>query len=796
MNNTADRLYDLLPSIYRIRDAEQGGALKDFISVIAEQVEALEENLAQSYDDHFVETCADWVIPYIGDLIGYRTLHGVVPKIASQRAEVANTIGFRRRKGTASMLEQLARDVTDWNARVVEFFELLATNQYINHLRLHNQVTPDLRQWEPLERLDTAFDSVPHTVNVRRISTEKGKHNIPNIGIFLWRLNDYSLTKSPAVQIDDNRFMFSPSGNNTPLFTCPDPEDEITHIAEPINVPEPISRRVLDAYLEDYYGTGKSLVLRTGLGDDSEVIESDQISACNLSDIEEQRIQISGHNDGQYTLRFNEQDTESIDHDASPSDIQTALEGLDTISVGDITVTGTVTDTDVDVTVSFYNTDIDAATSLIIVDVEDLIPSEGTTETVIKNWAHQPLNRIAIDPVLGRIAFPQSETTQDDVRVDFNYGFSADMAGGEYERRATFDKDLEMIAEIADGDSIQNSLDSTTESGAIQINSSGRFEDSLSVGLGASQRLELRARNGNRPTIVLNSNLSLIGEQESEIILNGLLITGGGLFIPSENNSISKVTLRHCTLVPGLALTIDGEPLQPETPSLIVEMENVTVVIDHCIIGSIRSDRGATIEINDSIVDATASTNFAFTSEPVNNNNPGGILEIINSTVIGRVFASAISLASNVIFFSEALDEDEAPVRAADKQTGCVRFSYVPPNSVVPRRYRCQPDMAVKEAIASVEKKQIFPVSEQQRQSISNGVRARIRPGFNDLGYGRPAYCQLRHSTPIEIRTGADDESEMGVFHQVYQPQRETNLRIRLDEYLRFGLEAGFFYEN
>ncbi len=34
----------------------------------------------------------------------------------------------------------------------------------------------------------------------------------------------------------------------------------------------------------------------------------------------------------------------------------------------------------------------------------------------------------------------------------------------------------------------------------------------------------------------------------------------------------------------------------------------------------------------------------------------------------------------------------------------------------------------------------------------------------------------------------------MGVTHELYQPQRETNLRIRLDEYLRYGLEAGFFY--
>ena len=33
----------------------------------------------------------------------------------------------------------------------------------------------------------------------------------------------------------------------------------------------------------------------------------------------------------------------------------------------------------------------------------------------------------------------------------------------------------------------------------------------------------------------------------------------------------------------------------------------------------------------------------------------------------------------------------------------------------------------------------------------------------------------------------------MGAFHELFEPQRETNLRIRLDEYLRFGLEAGVF---
>ena len=36
----------------------------------------------------------------------------------------------------------------------------------------------------------------------------------------------------------------------------------------------------------------------------------------------------------------------------------------------------------------------------------------------------------------------------------------------------------------------------------------------------------------------------------------------------------------------------------------------------------------------------------------------------------------------------------------------------------------------------------------------------------------------------------------MGAYHDLYAPQRETNLGIRLDEYLRFGLEAGVFHAS
>ncbi len=158
----------------------------------------MEENLDQLYDDLFVETCADWAIPYIGDLIGYEPLHSLGETRGLARAEVAHTLALRRRKGTAAVLEQLARDVTGWNARAVEFFQLLGATQYMNHLRPHSRYAPDMRQWEPLARIGGAFDSVAHTVDVRRIENGRGRFNIPNIGLFLWRLNAYPHTPQPG----------------------------------------------------------------------------------------------------------------------------------------------------------------------------------------------------------------------------------------------------------------------------------------------------------------------------------------------------------------------------------------------------------------------------------------------------------------------------------------------------------------------------------------------------------------------------------------------------------------------
>ncbi|HDJ37591.1 MAG TPA: hypothetical protein ENF24_00130, partial [Methanosarcinales archaeon] len=296
--NERERLYDLLPAIYRIRDAEEGEVLRALLCVIEEEMQALERDIAGLYEDLFIETCDEWVIPYIGDLLGVHGVHPLSVRAGSLRSYVANTLAYRRRKGTAAVLEQVARDITGWSAHAVEFFELLATSQHLNHLRPRNIRTPNLRDTNQLELLGGPFESATHTADVRRIATAGGRYNIPNIGIFLWRLQSYPLSRVSACEVPGKGYTFDPTGIDIPLFNRPQTEREIVHLAEEINVPAPLRRRPLYDELEArrqaitndktpqqvYFG--QQPVFRVFMVTDGafEQIPHEEILICDLSD--------------------------------------------------------------------------------------------------------------------------------------------------------------------------------------------------------------------------------------------------------------------------------------------------------------------------------------------------------------------------------------------------------------------------------------------------------------------------------------------------------------------------------
>ena len=662
MSLDAKTLKSLLPALHLTRDAENGGALAAIIDVVAGQIAVLEEDIAQLYDDQFIETCAEWVVPYIGDLVGYRQLHGISSAIRTPRAEVADTIRLRRGKGTATTLEQLARDVTGWQAHVVEYFQFIATTQCLNHVRRNNLAFADIRSPVLLEQRDGPFDTLAHTVDVRPGVRGQGRHNIPNIGFFFWRLRAYPLIASPSVQVDASRFLFDPLGGPLALFSkaVPKPEDALA--TDLSNVSQPLSRYALNAAKAKFYGAGNSFFI--------DGVALDMLVICNLSD------------------------------------------------------------------------------------------AGGGA------WAHlPPAGKVAVDPVLGRMAFATPPARPPNVR--FHYGFSANLGGGAYDRLKSFGTLTPLIQVPARQPAVAAALGAVAGGGTVEIGDNGRYGDIPAINVAtAGARIELRAADMQRPLLSLGAELLVSGVDGTEVSLNGLLIAGGQLRIAaSAGNKLHRLTLRHCTLVPGITRTPAGGPAQPLAPSLVVET-GTFVEIDHCILGGLRIAAGAQVTITNSIIDAMQPGGVAFAG--LDGLSGGGSLSVSDSTITGKVHTSEMPLAANVIFMAAPVKDDpwRAPVWVDRLQSGHARFCYLPPGSRVPRPHRCQP--------------------------AAGADASTFMPVFASLRYGDPGYCQLSQRTSRAILEGSEDGSEMGVFRQLFQRQRDINLRVRLEEYLRFGLETSF----
>ncbi len=713
MNSAPDRLYDLLPAIYRLRDADRGYALRDLLRVVAEQVNAVEEDITQLYDNWFIETAQDWAVPYIAELVGYTAVSAAGDPNASAadenrllipRREVANTIGYRRRRGTLSVLEDLAAAVAGWPARAVEYFRLLAYTQNLNHPHSDGfrARLVSLRSANELDKLGTPFDPFSRTVDVRRISSSlsQGKYNIPSVGLWIWRLKAYSVTRTPAYCLDagKNSYTFSVLGNDAPLFTSPNEEPHSTHIAEELNVPTPVRRRAFDADKASYYGLGKS-----------------------------------------------------------------------------------------------FNIWADWAGY----PMSKSLPPKVILPADLSNWHYAPPDGyVAVDPHLGRIQFPANQLPKRHVRVSYHYGFSGDVGGGEYSRQLSQHEGSEIL-QVGEhstyrrlGDALAKWRQTDPRHAVIEITDSRAYVEPIQVSLAENQTLQIRAANKKRPVIRLldwqtdgPDALTVTMAAASEFTIDGLLITGRGLSITGaadrKTNSVcaARVVIRHSTLVPGWAIDNQCKPLSPNKESLELRNVRAKIFIDHSILGPIEIQEDEVhsdpipVEIIDSIVDAMGGDREAIVGPQATHAH--ATLTVRRSTVFGIVQVHAVQLAENSIF--------QDCVHVARRQIGCMRFCYVPSGCRTPKRYNCQPDLVVHAADNAAEK-----VREAER----------VIPQYTSQRYGHASYPALGLHCAQEILEGADDGAEIGMFHDLFQPQRFANVRARLEEFTPAGMDAGVLIAN
>ncbi|HEU4787945.1 MAG TPA: hypothetical protein VFS57_11060, partial [Gemmatimonadaceae bacterium] len=609
----------------------------------------------------------------------------------------------------------LAHDVADWPARAVEFFRLLGWTQNIDHRHEKRHRLADLHDVDEIDRLGGPFDSMTHSVDIRRINSShtRGRFNIPSVGVFVWRLKSYSVTRTPAYCVEDvgpQCFTFSVLGQDAPLFVNPQPEREPTDIARELNVPARIRRYAFEHRIDEFVGDGLSLSIET---------------------------------DGWAGAK----------------------------SGGDV-------------------------------PASQLVPSD------LSNWTYVPtLNHIAVDAALGRLVFPPSQLPKRGVRVSYHYGFPGDMGGGEYARALLEPPEGFTLYRVGEhethrrlGEALTKWKDEKPQHAVIEITTSGVYVEPVRIVLNDGQTLQVRAADRVRPVLRLidwqtdlPDALSVTMGEGSRITFDGLLVTGRPLNITSARERAAaptvcgaEVMIRHCTLVPGWAIECDCEPKRPSEPSLELVNVRARVCIERSIVGAIQVHEDEVrldpipLQIADSIVDATSSDRQAIGAPGVTIAHV--LLTIRRCTVFGIVDVHAMPLGENSIFTS--------CVNVARRQIGCLRFSFVPVKCRTPRRYRCQPD----EVIAAV-KADVPDDAAKQASEIANET-LRVQPRFTARRYGSPAYAQLARECAVEITRGADDESEMGAFHDLFQPQREANLRTRLSEYTPAGMNVGIIFAS
>jgi hypothetical protein len=245
----ADKLWNLLPAVYRTLDTDQfdaNGPLREMVNRIGATTGALRRSMDRLWDNQSIETCDDWVIPYIGALLDTRLVMGL--DSSRQRLDVAHTISYRLRKGTLGVLEQIASDITGWDAKVVEFFRRLGRTRHgldppvgpvaapgsdlaqlfqaegivgaVTHTRIGGFA--DLRNAYGATRSRTAFDEFFHTADMRAGQGLFGWHAIPHLGVFVWRL--LSFTVGPVTPVlfagSEVCYTFDPTGRSVPLFAA------------------------------------------------------------------------------------------------------------------------------------------------------------------------------------------------------------------------------------------------------------------------------------------------------------------------------------------------------------------------------------------------------------------------------------------------------------------------------------------------------------------------------------------------------------------------------------------------
>lgn len=635
-----ERFYELLPAVYRQRDLEQGEPLRALLAVFEQEFERVRANVETTFDNWFIETCESWLIPYIGALVGVEG--GQVDRLEA-RAFVANSIAYRRRRGTAVVLEQLAQDLTGYRVRAVEYFARTQISVHMQHVREAGALpafggTVDVRDAARLERFDGPFDQQHHRADVRRAASGRGRYNLPNLGLHLWRVASVEITRSQAAPIpgETNFFRFDPWGRDAPLYNVPRTETEISSLAEEVNLPLPLRRRELAADLERdvprYLGADPVFAVR--LAYDGVIGAPLQVVICNLA--------------------------------GDPGSLPAARPPVGTVAVDpelgrlvlhddDLTGAGTL-----EVLVDYA---FGAAGPLGAGPWDRSVALTRQLGEATVTWRRY----VTRNPTLLAELAGSVDETLDDAIAAWNTHVGAAGPGA-----------VGMITLLGgrtrpdEPDVDPESRRWTAPSNPIELPNAARLH---LIAAGLEEPLDgspSRAIARNTRALVIG-DLEVVGDMHDDAVRpGGLFLNGIGLAgsILVQAGKLETLDLSYSTIDPNIG-GIEIASAVGQTNAALA------LTLDHSICGPISATTDiASIALNDSIVEAGgAAIQLA-----------GAALQADRSTIVGTTHCRTAS--ANDSIFTGALTAEQ-------HQQGCVRFCYLAPGGQTPRPFRCQPRLAL-----------------------------------------------------------------------------------------------------
>ncbi|TDR44868.1 hypothetical protein DFR29_10549 [Tahibacter aquaticus] len=767
MTSPRQSLYARLPEIYRIRDEEQfpAGQLQAYLALMDEAHAALRDNIEALGHDLFIETCADWVIPYIGDRLGSSHLDGDPWTL---RADIARTVHHRRRKGTLGAIESLTYALSGWAAHAVEMRERLVWNQHLNHQRPDAGGMPPLRlsQWlgdarrggtvnlrdaALLSLIDTPFDPFAHVADVKPASGLPGLHNLPNLAVFLWRLEAYTVARTrpgrtqvvalvpptPAHARFAVRVELHPQREPMVLFNTyrfrADDEPPDLSLADAVPGPMPSAR----------------------LSDDSPAGRSASY-------------------------------VEVVPYTAGSVPPRVARLGL---------------------TLQVPNAPFAATTPWRF---------RGANLCAWETGLQPPLRRyeIAVDPLRGRVVFGLMGATAADeadplaagLYLGVTHGYSGPVGAQPVVRAPRPPLWLEQVPSLVVVDTLNApaftlqdalaNLPARTTPLIVEIRDSLVHALDLSAVAGSAAELGLhslrlgrslwlRAADGERPVIRLARPLAfrpadVLGTGAAAVMatltvrLEGLYLTRAPGFAANAalvaRAALNQLHIDGCTLDPGGVVALDSvrAPIRAalqldEHYGFVTGSAEETafdqvpqIVIERSICGPLGVDANYRIELADSIVDAGSGIDAAAPALAIGaaSGNPeltwGAPLRIAGATLFGRVRVESASGRGGLWLHA---------LRVHDNQSGCIRHSWFAGSSAnrLPPHHAC-----------------VF------------GGEARLQ--FVAQTFGRPGYAQLgRDCDPRVLERGPGDD-EMGAFGFRRNSHKLKNIQIRYREYMPVGI--------